>query len=600
MKKRAQYPDGHTYSIIFNGCSMHPSPDHALGKALPIYHSMSSEKSTIKPTVVHVNALLKLCARALNTEALLAIVAEMPSKGVGSPNNLTYTTVFNALRFFATGGMRDTLTPMLKRQNSEKAMLEARHIWVDITKRWAQGDIFLDEELVSAFGRLLLLGGRRDIDDILSLIEQTMNIPRQVPRLGTEARQAADPLASTPKLSPDTEGETTSDSPALEQPEGDTQPEIAAVDHFQPVEPPAKPGQRRGVFAKPGQNSLSLVLEALLEMKLKEVAQKYWQVFTTQHNVQPDLENFHAYLRVLRVARASNEATKILQKMPMQDLKYSTFRIAMAACRRDKLNRSAFANGGRLLDLMQTALREPDIPFLEDYLELAITAPAYSKKVSASGKNDLSKLEQGKQILRALERLNPSLLNLKAMLHFEDPQLAKKTPHERVKFVDSILSLTRRMISSYDLLMDKAMVPREFRKSLKEQRGKLSAFVARHKMLKREEQGKSKGKGDNATTWSADTLAVLASPEAIPSLELYEKDTRPETLLRDHGFSTKSLSRNQIHTMQRRIPETKNGKMIGAANEIRTETAASGEKDKKQLSKEEARNLSFKEQQAAA
>lgn len=579
---------------------MHPSPDHALGKALPIYHSMSSEKSPIKPTVVHVNALLKLCARALNTEALLAIVAEMPSKGVGSPNNLTYTTVFNALRFFATGGMRDTLTPMLKRQNSEKAMLEARHIWVEITKRWAQGDIFLDEELVSAFGRLLLQGGRRDIDDILSLIEQTMNIPRQVPRLGTVARKAVDPLASTPKLSPGTEGETTSDSPVLEQPNGDPQPEIAVADLFQPVKAPTSPGQRRGVFAKPGQNSLSLVLEALLELKLKEAAQKYWQVFTTQHNVQPDLENFHAYLRILRVARASNEATNVLQRIPMQDLKYSTFRIAMAACRRDKLNRNAFANGGRLLDLMQTALREPDIPFLEDYLELAITAPAYSKKVSSSGKSDWSKLEQGKQIERALERLNPSLLNLKAMLHFEDPLLAEKTPHERNKLVDSILSLTRRMISSYDLLVHKAFVPRDFHRALKEQRGKLSAFVARHKILKNAEQDRSKWKGDNALNWSADALAVIASPEAIPSFEVSEKDTPPTTLPKKRGFATKARSQIQNPTMQPGVAEERRSKKRGAINEIRTETAAFNEKDIIQLPNEAARDLNFKEQKAAA
>jgi Pentatricopeptide repeat domain len=587
MKKRAQFPDGHTYSIIFNGCSMHPSPDHALGKALPIYHSMSSEKSSIKPTVVHVNALLKLCARALNTEALLAIVAEMPSKGVGSPNNLTYTTVFNALRFFATGGMRDTLTPMLKRQNREKAMLEARHLWVDITKRWGQGDIFLDEELVSAFGRLLLLGGRRDIDDILSLIEQTMNIPRQVPRLGTEARQAVDPLASIPELTPNSDGMATANRPVLEQPGGDSQPELAAVDHFQALKPIANPGERRGVFAKPGQNSLSLVLEALLEMKLKEAAQKYWQVFTTQHNVRPDLENFHAYLRILRVARASNEATKVLQKMPIQDLKYSTFRIAMAACRRDKLNGSAFANGGRLLDLMQTALGEPDIPFLEDYLELAITAPAYSKKVSSSGENDWSKLEQGKQILRALERLNPSLLNLKAMLQFEDPELAKKTPHERTRFVDSILSLTRRMISCYDLLMDKAMVPQEFHKYLKEQRGKLSAFVARHKLLKKAEQDKSKGKGDNVITWSTDALAVLSSPEAIPSFELFENDTPPSNL-KDRGLATKSLSQIQNSTVPPRILEVKKSKKRGAMNEFHAEGATFDEKGKKQLSSGQA------------
>lgn len=586
---------------------MHPSPEHALGKVLPIYYSMSSEKSPIKPTVIHVNALLKLCARALNTDALLAILAAMPSKGAGSPNNLTYTTAFNALRYFATGDMRDTLTPMMKRRNSEKAMLEARQMWVDITKRWSLGEIWVDEELVSAFGRLLLIGGRKDIDDILSLIEQTMDIPRQVPRLGTEARRKLDPLAAKLESLEDARREASSDSPALEQPSGDQQTETAAVDLFRPVQPPANPGQRRGIFAKPGQNTLSLMLEALLEMKLKEAAQKYWQIFTAQYNVQPDRENFHAYLRILRVARASNEAVKILlQNMPVQDLKHTTFRIAMAACRRDKLNRNAFANGGRLLDLMQSSLREPDIPFLEDYLELAITAPAYSKQVSSSGKIELSKLEQGKQILRALDRLNPSLLNLKALLHFEDPQHAKKSPHERTKFVDSILSLTRKMISSYDLLMDKAMVPRDFFRPLAAQRGKLSAFVARHKKLKRDfvEGKKRNRKEDNSVQWSADTLAVLASPEAIPRLEQLEGETPLVGSLGDLDIPAKFFSLFQTAKWHRRIAEAKKSEKKGAMkallDEIHAEIAVFEENEKKKSPKNETRDMAFKGQRAVA
>jgi hypothetical protein len=488
---------------------------------------MMSEKSQIKPTIVHVNAVLKMCARALNTDAMLAIAAGMPLKGVGSPNNLTYTTIFNALRYFASGGFRSTLTPMQKRQNCQKAMLEARRMWVDVTKRWGQGELWVDEELVSAFGRLLLMGDLRDRDDILSLIEQTMNIPRQIPRLGTAARREVDPLAANPEASPDPPKEASLDNPTSEQPGKDHQPKTTDVDHFQPITPPST--VKRGIFAKPGQNSLSVVLEALLEMKLKDPAQRYWQIFTTQHNVQPDRENFHAYLRILRVTRSSNEAVNVLLRMPREDLKHGTFRIAMAACRRDKLNRNAFANGGKLLDLMQTALREPDIPFLEDYLELAITAPAYSKKVSSSGKNELSKLEQGKQILRALNRLNPSFLNLKAILHFEDPQLAKKAPHEKTEFVDSILSLTTKMISSYDLLMGKQMVPREFYVPLSAQRNKLAAFVGRHKMMKQDsKQDKHKGGTSKTSKWSADTLAVLASPEAIPSLEALEEDAPPK------------------------------------------------------------------------
>jgi hypothetical protein len=111
------------------------------------------------------------------------------------------------------------------------------------------------------------------------------------------------------------------------------------------------------------------------------------------------------------------------------------------------------------------------------------------------------------------------MLNLKALLNFEDPRLAKKTPLERREFVDSILSLTTKMISSYDLLMHKAMVPDHFYGPLSAQRNKLAAFVTRHKQTKRLLAKEKHDAGSSGLTqWSADTLAVLASPEPIPSL----------------------------------------------------------------------------------
>jgi pentatricopeptide repeat protein len=546
MKKRAQFPDAHTYTIIFRGCAMHPQPSSALAKVLLIYHSMMSEKSPIKPNVIHMNAILKMCARAQNIEAMLSIVAEMPTRGIGAPNNLSYTTIFNALRLYAVNDLRGTLTPMQKRQNVQNLILDARRIWADVSKRWRQGEIWIDEELVSAMGRLLLLGGRQDINDILSLIEQTMNIPRQVPRGVTGGPQEIDSRAIAKQRNSSQESKKEASSP---EPYNDDQPiAVTAIDDFQPVELSARHSPSPAGYAKPGQNSLSLVLQALLEMKLKEPASKYWQIFTTEHNVKPDQANFHAYLRILRVARASTETVNVLLRMPMQDLKHTAFRIAMATCRRDKLNRGAFANAGKLLDLMQTALREPDIPFLEEYLELAITAPAYSKEVFSSGPKDPSKLEQGKQILRALDRLNPSFLNLKAALHFEDPELKKKSLAERTEFVDSILSLTKKMISSYDLLMDKAMVPRDSYGPLTAQRNKLTAFVTRHKFLKpRSHSKQEKPAADNVVKWSADMPAVLANSKLIsdpqPSDPAPSGPTPARLPIQDYKIPQRSFSK---------------------------------------------------------
>lgn len=474
MKRRAQVPDAQTYTIIFNGCSQHRDSAHALEKVLVLYNSMLTEKAPVRPNTIHLNAVLKMCARAGNMEAMFSIVDQMPKKGLTAPNNLTYTTIFNALRMHAANSPRDLMTPMQKRQSQQDTILHARHIWAEVIKAWRQGDIWIDEELVCAMGRILLIGNEQDHDDVLSLVEQTMNIPRQVPRKGTVERHRQDPAsqgrtllqiqAPVPKVSEDGV-----------EPAEDAPPE--------PITPVTFSNSVSGVFVTPGQNTLSLVIQSLTNLPLKEVAGKYWNIFTNDFNVEPDAENYHAYLRVLRLARSSTETMKVMMKMPQSYMQSKTFRISMSTCLRDKNNHHAFSNAGKILDLMQTSLREPEIQALQSYLEVALMSNAAPKR-SASENHQASKFEQGRQIRRALERLQPSFLNLKSALLFRDPTLPKPKPQEQMAFVDNILALTRRMISAYDVLINNALVLQEDYRELADQRGKLAAFVTRHKSAK--------------------------------------------------------------------------------------------------------------------
>jgi hypothetical protein len=227
-------------------------------------------------------------------------------------------------------------------------------------------------------------------------------------------------------------------------------------------------------------------MKALFELYLIEPAKNYWNVLTTQMKVKPDRENYVSFLRILRIARASTETVQLLQKMPLQDLETKTFRISMSTCERDKLNRHAFSNATRIVDLMQTALREPDVSVLVRYLDIAIMAPAYSDQKSKGG-NDVSKAAQGKQILHALNRIQPSFLNLRAALLFDDTSISKQdaafrnmATNKRI-FTHDVLSLTQSMISAYDSLMNKAMVPRDDYLELTKARSKLAAFVTKHK-----------------------------------------------------------------------------------------------------------------------
>ncbi|KUJ19944.1 uncharacterized protein LY89DRAFT_779820 [Mollisia scopiformis] len=491
MKKRAQVPDAQTYTIIFNGCSQHKDSDNALAKVLTMYHSMLTEKAPIRPNTIHLNAVLKMCARARNMGAMFSIMDQMPKKGLSSPNNLTYTTVFNALRMYIVAGPRDKMTPMQRRQFQQENILHARYLWADVVKAWRQGDIWIDEELVCAMGRILLSGNEQDNDDVLSLVEQTMNIPRQVPRKGTIERYRHDPatqgqqpteivaLRLKDPSNPDVEP---AQKLTLESKDTSTL-DVKPAEDFppEPISPVVFSNGVSDVYAAPRQNTLSLVIQSLTELHLKDVAAKYWELFSNDYNVAPDAENYHSYLRILRLSRSSTEVVNLMMKMPRQYMQAKTFLIAMSTCSRDKNNRHAFANAGKILDLMQTTLQEPEILALQHYLEVAMTSPPHTGKQSSSNNNEPSKYEQGRQIGRALQRLEPSILTLRSSLAFRDPSLPDLDQTARKTFVDNIIVIMRRMIAAYDILINNAMVPMKDHRHLKDRRGILAAFVTRHK-----------------------------------------------------------------------------------------------------------------------
>ncbi len=194
MKKRGQKPDAHTYTILFRGMAKFSHYPHTLTKALSLYHSMDAENAPVQANVIHTNAVLKVCARAKDMDALLGVVAKLRRKGLRAPNNLTFTTILNAIRYqaFKPAAIIEAAQVRTLRQN---AITEARKWWVEIIDLWRQGDLWIDEELTCSMGRILLMGDPQDVDCVFSLIEQTMNIPRLVHHIGTEDDdQTASPI----------------------------------------------------------------------------------------------------------------------------------------------------------------------------------------------------------------------------------------------------------------------------------------------------------------------------------------------------------------------------------------------------------------------
>jgi hypothetical protein len=443
------------------------------------------------------NALLKMCARAGDMDALFAIANDLPNGGIRAANNLTYTTIINALRVQAMTEPEGGRSPMEQRAERRAAITRARLIWQDVVKRWRKGDIWIDEELVSTMGRTLLLGNPDDIDDIFSLIDQSMNIPRQLPR-------QAPHIPPPPLVSP---GPTSQDPEEREMNQDDGQvalynppaivdqtpatteqvEETTDIETFTAITPIKSPANGISSYAKPGQNSLSLVLQALLDLHLKRPVAKspainYWEIFTKEHGVIPDGENYAAYLRILRLFRASMETVELLLQMPIPYMVHKVFRIAMSTCSRDKLNRHTFSNAGKILDLMQTHLDVPDMRTLVSYLEVAVNSPAHSDKKASSSDSSYSKYAQGKQILRALERLGPSFVNIRSFLAYGDPTKPKMDRQRNTpEFLEGVLGLTQHMIRATDILMNQALVPSEMYGYLTNQRSKLAAFVTRYK-----------------------------------------------------------------------------------------------------------------------
>ncbi|KAH6715403.1 hypothetical protein BKA61DRAFT_604435 [Leptodontidium sp. MPI-SDFR-AT-0119] len=477
MKKRAQVPDAYTYTILFRGCVEHKDSGHALPKVMDIYNSMLAEKSPVKPNTIHMNCVLKMCSRAGNIDALFAVASQFAQHGLTAANNLSFTIMLNALRLDSVSASRGSLTPMEKRARHRDSIARSRDVWADVIDRWRKGDIWIDEELVSTMGRLLLIGQEDDKDDIFSLIEQTMNIPRQIPKLGTPERARVEPASQGDVHEPIRTFNKSKVEEEASESVLNSQDPGAAVDpraSFEVVKAPVTKEDGIAMYAKPGQNSLSLVLQAALDLKLKAPATAYWNIFTKTYLVQPDGENFHAYMRILRMARASTEMIEILSQMSTQDMEVKTFRLAMATCARDKRNPNSFSNANKVLDTMTRAIPQPDVQALEQYLEVAIESPAKEKIQNA----------QGEQILRALNRLNPSFINLKAAMQFTSSGLGSKTASERMQLIDGIISLASGMVRAFDLLMNKALVPREKYGDLTKERSKMSAFITRYQHVK--------------------------------------------------------------------------------------------------------------------
>ena len=464
MKKRGQHPDGHTYTIILRGLGSHSDLGKSLPRALTVYHSMFAPGSRVTPSIIHTNAALRVCAQAGDLDAMFGVAARLPKSGPHAADRATFTTIFNALTRIVYGdnevgqteSMRDNID---KRQN---AVLLGRKMWAEIVERWGRGDILLDEEFVCAMGRLLLLADvPQDLDDVLSLLEQTMGIPRQI-------RPRSFVSDGTPEATNKNVENPAQENNDLEQaiepgskPFPDVEDEFVPGTEFSPI-----PNMDKSAWVIPSRNTLSLVVDACTRLKLFAVAQDYWGLLTgPTYKIVPDTANYHMYLRLLRAQRASRQCVSLVREMrdglgadvsspprgetggvqgktPLKGEKtggveVKTFRIALSACKRDIHNINVVGHAQKLVWMMYQCFSEADVTVLNTYVEI----------VREAIRDDC------RAMCKALRSTEIGVRQMQAALRFGLSDGEKRKSDKFVERCEKTEAFARKLIGAYDHLL---------------------------------------------------------------------------------------------------------------------------------------------------
>ncbi|KAI1769075.1 hypothetical protein GGR53DRAFT_277749 [Hypoxylon sp. FL1150] len=415
MKKRAQLPNAQTFTILFGGLAGSSHQKLAVSEAVKIYNNMMVNTSRMKPNTIHMNAVLQVCAKAEDIDTMFSIAATA-NDGLRAPNNLTYTTILNALRASVDKPNYLTLQDLEISRAKAQAIQRAKALWEEVISKWRAGFITVDEELVCAMGRVMLMGSYHDAVAVESLVEQTMMIPRD------DKFEALKP----PK---DIEGFKGSDVAAS--------PPVKV--QRQKAKAPGAPAISR---ALPGNNSLSMILLALEKTGKTTKVQRYWDIFTKEHNVVPDANNWHHIITALRRGKNSLRTVSYLREMPSELIAPKTFRTAMSTCLRDNLNHSSFDHATEVLEIMQAKLPLPDMRTLQQYLRVA-----YANKrhfIERSKNEEAAMVAWGKQILTALDNMWKPYMIISKHCESYGPESNWK---------QQLIALARKMIAAYDRVM---------------------------------------------------------------------------------------------------------------------------------------------------
>ncbi|KAK2594221.1 hypothetical protein QQS21_008063 [Conoideocrella luteorostrata] len=440
MKKRGQLPNVQTFTIIFRGCARSRHPKLAVAEAVKHYNILMADKR-LQPNSIHLNAVLNVCARAGDLDSMF-LIADTANDSTRAPTAFTYTTILNALRHSAIRDIKD-LTQEQQASNLRKTVDRAKGLWMEVMDKWKQGRVIVDEELVCAMGRVLLLEPKReDKREVLDLLQQTMNIPNLANTLGSDSLKASD------------KGTTPSNGV------------------------PNSSTSSKALYAVPGRNTLALLLTTLASSKLTTVGIKYWNIMIRQYGIVPDNDNWLRMFGMLKVAKASAHSASTLQILPDEFANPKPYQIAMETCVRDNINTNVTENSTIVLNSMMDRLSVPDIHTLRLYLRVALVSHYHLRTRAQSGNEKGAKREYGVQITTALARLwEPYKKVHHHYFKTAPPPNNKKDQGILYNNKREVIALARLMFSAFNKVVNEGMLPEKDLRELRSVGAKINREI---------------------------------------------------------------------------------------------------------------------------
>ena len=474
MKKRGHRPEAHTYTILLKGFAQNVKKTNAVRDAVSVYNSIFAPNSAVTPNTIHTNAVINVCARGGDMDNLWSVAGKLPERGPGAPDNITYTSILNAIRTDAEKRTRFLWTDNSKASEKiiDTAVRDGEKLWMDVNRRWRAGNFRIDEPLACAMGRLLLLGRTPTTwNNIFLLVEQTMRVPRY----------------------------ERSESSELSNSETIHVTESTKVVNFEPNTKGtslAKP--QVSVYARPSGNTLSMVLQASILTRNLPAGKYYWDLLTStdgNYRISFDPDNLAMYLRLLRVSRSSKTARDLLYQDFTEDqatgfLSRSNFIIAMSTCVRDKNNPNAFDNATDIFEKMQQRLPSLDAKVMDMYLEIAVvTTPGLGHKEGRFNPDP-----QTNNAMRVLARFEAFVPEIKHLLtsklreeQYEDlPNRRRKklkdprdAPDRVYQSIHDLSSFLKALIGVYDRLLAQKSLPENTRNDYTLRKRRTVGFITK-------------------------------------------------------------------------------------------------------------------------